>query len=240
MIRSALNKNISLSFMTISSFCTIALLLGLSPVMGRIGIFNLLATTFIFCCGFNLNYYLNFRILQNFDNFSVYDDMHGSRLFCFAAGFGLALIIMYRAINPISKNYLHVEQEKNELLKKNKSIANVIRYENNLLVTVFTLLGTGFVLCFFYYVLDPYYTFSMEHRDYAYLNVIMAFSSNILTCMAMSCIFRGRININFINYGVLAGFIYIAVLATFIERPFVAMIVGSAGGILTSFGLLLH
>ena len=107
---SALNKNITLSFMTISAFCTISLLLALSPVMGRIGVFNLFVTTFIFCFGFNLNYYLNLKILYYYKNYSVFDDMHGSRIFCFAAGFGLALIFLYRGINPISKKYLHAER----------------------------------------------------------------------------------------------------------------------------------
>lgn len=68
----------------------------------------------------------------------------------------------------------------------------------------------------------------------------MAFSSNILTCMAMSAIFRGKINVNFVNYGILAGFIYVAILATFIASPFVALIVGTISGVLTSIMILFH
>jgi hypothetical protein len=54
--------SINLAFVRISTYCSISLLVALSGVIGRIGVFNTLLTSIIFNLGFNLNYYLNYLI----------------------------------------------------------------------------------------------------------------------------------------------------------------------------------
>ena len=45
-------------------------------------------------------------ILEEYKNPSVFDDMQGSRVFTFAAGFGLALLLVYGYIKPTPSKLL--------------------------------------------------------------------------------------------------------------------------------------
>lgn len=98
-------KNITLGFVRISTYASISLLVALSSVIGRIGIVNTLMTAITFNIGFNLNYYLNYVIYlkQGADSvvFSIMDDFQGSRVFMFGAGFGLALLLIYKNSNKV-------------------------------------------------------------------------------------------------------------------------------------------
>lgn len=91
-------NNVTLGFSRISTFCSISLLVALTSVIGRIGILNTFITTVIFNIGFNLSYYLNFNIYYRSSpagQLFIMDDLQGSRVFAFGAGFGLALVIFY-------------------------------------------------------------------------------------------------------------------------------------------------
>lgn len=79
--------------------------MSLTAVIGRIGLINTFITTVIFNVGWNLSYYLNYNIfLKNERNyFIIFDDLQGSRVFGFGAGFGVALILMYSRFAPLKK-----------------------------------------------------------------------------------------------------------------------------------------
>lgn len=98
-------NNMSLGFVRISTFCSISLLVALTGVIGKIGLFNVFITTIIFNVGFNLSYYLNFMIfmLNGASSFLINDDYQGSRVFMFGAGFGIALFLLYHRSHPIER-----------------------------------------------------------------------------------------------------------------------------------------
>ena len=212
-------KNITLGFVRISTYSSISLLVALSSVIGRIGVFNTLLTSILFNVGFNLNYYLNYLIYYkagiSASTFYIMDDYQGSRVFMFGAGFGLALLILYNKFNP------------------------VLRQENaqytDALASFLTLLGTGFVISLFYFVLD---TYTSQSKSLALLNIYFAFSGSIVSSIAISCIIAGVVTFHNVNMSIISGVIQISIIGGFIKTPYVSLLVGAFAGILTS--LLSH
>lgn len=212
-------KNVTLGFVRISTYCSISLLVALSGVIGRIGMVNTLITTFVFNIGFNLNYYLNFNIYYKAGTSTVtsyiMDDFQGSRVLMFGAGFGLALLILYNKFNPVLRN---------ERAQYTDELSGFL-----------TLLGTGFVLALFYFLLD---TYTNQDKSYALLNIYFAFSGSIVSSIAISCIIGGVITFHQINMSILSGVIQISIIGGFIQTPYVSLLVGAFAGIVT--GILSH
>lgn len=82
--------------------------MALSSVIGRIGLVNTLFAAIVFNIGFNLNYYLNFLIYfrtgADSVTYPIMDDFQGSRVFMFGAGFGLALLLIYKNANKVIRS----------------------------------------------------------------------------------------------------------------------------------------
>ena len=205
--------------MRISAFCSISVFVSLTAVIGRIGLINTLITTIVFNVGWNLSYYLNYNIfIKNERNyFVIFDDLQGSRVFGFGAGFGVALIIMYSRFAPLKK-------ERNS------------QYTDHL-STIFTLLGTIFTLAFLYFVLD---TYTIGSKPNALLNIYFAFSTSIISSVAVSLIVGGVVTLEIINLAFLSGAIQISIIGTFILTPYVAMLVGVFSGVITSLLFLFY
>lgn len=207
-------NNITLNFARISTYCSISLLVALTSVIGKIGLINTVITTIVFNIGFNLSYYLNFNIFNksspNYQYF-IMDDLQGSRVFAFGSGFGLALLLFYN-------RFVKIERKSNFTYSDNFS-------------SLITLLGTIFTLAFFYFVLDTYVG---GPKANALLNIYFSFSASIISSVAISCIFKGVVTFHHINMSIISGAIQISIIATFIKTPYVAMLAGVLGGILTS------
>lgn len=210
-------RNITLGFVRISTFCSISLLVALTGVIGKIGVVTTFLTTIIFDIGWNLNYYLNFLIYFRRQTMAlaIMDDFQGSRVFMFGAGFGLALMLVYKKAQPIIR------------------VAGA-QY-TDLFASFLTLLGTGFVLTLFYFVLDSYVVGSYLN---ALLNIYFAFSASILTSVAISCILGGVVTFHQINMSAISGVLQISIIGTFIKTAYISMLVGVSGGAIT--GLLSH
>lgn len=97
-------KNITLSFVRISTYTSISLLVALTAVIGKIGLLNTFLSSIVFNIGWNLSYYLNYMLYfkqnGNEATFYIMDDFQGSRVFMFGAGFGLALMLLYNRHHP--------------------------------------------------------------------------------------------------------------------------------------------
>lgn len=212
-------RNFTLGFVRISTFCSISLLVALSGVTGKIGLVNTLLSTFVFNIGFNLNYYLNYSIYyhtgpSSFTSF-IMDDFQGSRVFMFGAGFGLALLILYNKFNPVHR------------------VERVVYTDT--FSSLFTLLGTSFVLALFYFLLD---TYTNTNKSYALLNIFFAFSGSIVSSIAVTCIIGEAISFHHINMTIISGVLQISIIGGFIRTPYVSILVGAFAGIVTS--LLSH
>jgi len=90
-------------------------------------------------------------------------------------------------------------------------------------------------LALFYFVLDTYIVLD---KSLALLNIYFAFSSSIVSSIAISCIISGYITFHQINMSVISGVIQISIIGAFIQTPYVALLVGAFAGIIT--GLLSH
>lgn len=132
-------NSVTLGFVRISTYTSISLLVGLSSVIGKIGLLNTFIASILFNIGWNLSYYLNYMIYfqqtANSYTFMIMDDFQGSRVFMFGAGFGLALLLIYNKYAP-------------------KRVP-AAQYSDTF-SSLFTLLGTAFVISLFYFVLDTY------------------------------------------------------------------------------------
>lgn len=80
-------------------------------------------------------------------------------------------------------------------------------------------------------MLDSY---TLGPRPNALLNIYFALSGSIVSSVAVSCIFTGIVTLYSINMAILSGVIQISIIATFIKTPYVAMLAGVLGGILTT------
>ena len=109
-----------------------------------------------------------------------------------------------------------------------------------MLTGVLNLLGSAISLGFFYYLLDPYYTYDQAKKDNALFNIFIASSASLLSSMAMSCILTGKIGLKAVSSSILSACIYISIIAVFIEYPYIAMIVGSVAGVVTTILLFTH
>ena len=95
---------LSFEFTRISTFCSISILVGLSSVIGQIGYLTCLGSIVWFNIGFFLNYYLSALILRDLEQtVRLFDDFNGSRIFMFASGFGLGLMIATYKYNTVMK-----------------------------------------------------------------------------------------------------------------------------------------
>ena len=211
--------DMNLGFLRVSTLCTIGLLAALSGVTGRMGVISLFISTTIFNFGFNLSYYLNCMIAHKYPGDLIFDDFNGSRVFSFAAGFGLALTSIYHCAKPVLR-------EQNQ-----KAV------DSSMFSGILTLLGTGFTFCLFYYIIDPH---SKSNKFLGMFNVLIALCGTVLTGMAMSSLIKGKISFLGVNFGILSGVIMLAIIGNFIFNPFVAMIVGVSGGVLSGLGLYIH
>lgn len=206
--------NITLGFVRISTFCSISLLVALTGIIGRIGLINTIITTIIFNIGFNLNYYLNYLIYfrgQAKTQLFIMDDFQGSRVLMFGAGFGLVLMLLYHKFIPILKN--------------------PTTQFTDILSSLFSMLGTCFILAFFYFLLD---TYTAGDKSLALLNIYFAFSGSIVTSIAISCILAGVVTFHHINMTIIAGVVQISIIGTFIQTPYVSLLVGAFAGAVTS------
>lgn len=206
-------NNVTLGFARISTYCSISVLVALTAVIGRIGLINTFIATVIFNIGWNLSYYLNFHIFFRADITEriIMDDLNGSRVFAFGAGFAITLFLLYQRFAPVRRN------------------AN-INYTDQF-TTMLTLLGSIFTLSFFYFVLDTYTT---GNKGYALLNIYFAFSTSIVTSVAVCLIISGIVTLQMVNMAFISGAIQISIIATFIRTPYVAMLVGALAGVVTS------
>lgn len=212
--------NITLGFVRISTYCSISLLVALTAVIGKIGIVTTFLTTIIFNIGFNLNYYLNFLIYLRGSSsvYTIMDDFQGSRVFMFGAGFGLALMLIYMRSQPI--------------------VRTPTAQYTDIFAAILTLLGTAFILTLFYFVLDSYALGSYLN---ALLNIYFAFCASIITSIAISCILGGVVTFHQINMSVISGALQVSIIGTFIQTPYVAMLVGVLAGAVTGlFSFYLH
>jgi hypothetical protein len=218
-------KHISLIFVRISSYCSISLLVALTGVIGKIGLLNTIITTIIFNVGFHLSYYLNYMIYYN-NSVDIMDDFQGSRVFMFGAGFGLALMLIYNRLSTIEKS----------------EIADF----TDMFATLLSLLGTCFILAFFYFVLDSYsnallktiriiggYYFS-DGKLFGLLNIYFAFSGSIVSSIAVACFLGGTVTFHHINMSIISGALQVSILGNYIHHPFVALVTGVVGGVVSS------
>lgn len=213
-------QNITLGFVRISTYCSISLLVALTAIIGKIGIVTTFLTTIIFNIGWNLNYYLNFLIYLRGSNtvYNIMDDFQGSRVFMFGAGFGLALMLIYMRSQPV--------------------VRSPSAQYTDIFSAFLTLMGTGFILSLFYFVLDTYAIGSYLN---ALLNIYFAFCASIITSIAISCILGGVVTFHQINMAVISGALQVSIIGTFIETPYVSMLVGVLAGAVTSlFSYYLH
>lgn len=217
MIRDTPTQNINsitLGFVRISTYTSISLLVGLSSVIGKIGLFSTFIASILFNIGWNLSYYLNYMIYfqqtANSYTFQIMDDFQGSRVFMFGAGFGLALLLIYNKYAPAR--------------------VPAAQYSDTF-SSLFTLLGTAFVISLFYFVLD---TYTQQSRLQSLLNIFFAFSGSIVSSIAISCILDGVITLHNVNMSVIAGALQISIIGGFIKTPYVSILVGAFAGIVTA------
>jgi uncharacterized membrane protein len=71
------------------------------------------------------------------------------------------------------------------------------------------------------------------------LNIYFAFSGCIVTGIAISSILDGVIRFHHVNMTVIAGVVQVSIIGTFIQTPYVSLLVGAlAGGVTAIFSHL--
>jgi hypothetical protein len=105
-----------------------------------------------------------------------------------------------------------------------------------LLSTLLSLIGTCFILAFFYFVFG-FHNFASPY-EYGLLNIYFGFSGSIVSSIAVACLLGGTITFHHINMTIISGALQVSILGDFIHNPFVSILAGFVGGVITS--LLSH
>lgn len=100
-----------------------------------------------------------------------------------------------------------------------------------MMTSLLTLIGTCFILAFFYFLLD---TYANGDKFFGLFNIYFAFSGSIVTSAAVSCILAGIVTFKNINMTIISGVIQISIIGTFVTNPSVALLVGAFAGAMTS------